>query len=373
MTGSLQIKKEKYYVVYRDEDGKQRWIPTGLSSKGNNKRKAQQRLREIMADAELGKTMVTSSILFTDWLKRWMEQKENDVRENTYECYLLYLNKHILPYFEPKKLTLSKLSAQHLQGYFNAKLKEGQSACSLRKHNAIINGALLEAYKKDIIPSNPADKLTLPKKKRYRGSSYTMDEVKKLLAAVPEEDGFRPVIVLALFYGLRRSEVLGLTWGDFDFKAHTIHVRNTVTKMTTLHQSNQTKSESSNRILSMVPGTESYFKQLMEQQKKTYKLIGIPFSMQVPVCAWPDGKPFNPDYVSRRFKKILEKNDLPIIRFHDLRHTAGSLLLADGVDIKTIQKFLGHSQASTTVNTYLHGVTYGGEIAAHSMVRLLEK
>lgn len=70
MTGSLQIKKEKYYVVYRDEDGKQRWIPTGLSAKGNNKRKAQQRLREIMADAELGKTMVTSSILFTDWLKR---------------------------------------------------------------------------------------------------------------------------------------------------------------------------------------------------------------------------------------------------------------------------------------------------------------
>jgi len=137
--------------------------------------------------------------------------------------------------------------------------------------------------------------------------------------------------------------------------------------------SNQPKSESSNRILSMVPGTESYFKMLMEQQKKTYKLIGIPFSMQVPVCAWPDGKPFNPDYVSRRFKKILEKNDLPIIRFHDLRHTAGSLLLADGVDIKTIQKFLGHSQASTTVNTYLHGVTYGGEIAAHSMVRLLEK
>ena len=65
MTGSLQIKKEKYYVVYRDEDGKQRWIPTGIPSKGNNKRKAQQRLREIMADAELGKTMVTSSILFT--------------------------------------------------------------------------------------------------------------------------------------------------------------------------------------------------------------------------------------------------------------------------------------------------------------------
>ena len=372
MTGSLQIKKDKYYVVYRDEDGKQRWVSTEISAKGSNKRKAQQRLREIMTDVEQRKTVATANILFTEWIKRWMEQKEHDVRENTYECYLLYLNKHILPYFEPKKLTLAKLTAQHLQGYFNTKIKDGQSACTLRKHNAILNGALTEAYKKDVIPSNPADKLTLPKKKKYRGAAYTVEQVKKLLAAVPEEDAFRPIIVLALFYGLRRSEILGLTWNDFDFNARTIHVQNTVTKMTTLHQSNQTKSESSNRILTMVPGTESYFENLMAQQKQLYKRIGLPFSPQVPVCAWPDGKSFLPEYVSRQFKKILVRNGLPEIRFHDLRHTAGSLLLADGVDIKTIQQFLGHSQASTTVNIYLHGLNRGGEVAANSMGRLLK-
>lgn len=372
MTGSLQIKKDKYYVVYRDEDGKQRWVPTGISAKGSNKRKAQQRLREIMADVDRGKSITTSKMLFVDWLKRWMEQKKNEVRENTYECYQIYLKKHIIPYFEPKKLTLSKLTAQHLQGYFNTKLEEGQSACTLRKHNAIINGALTEAYKKEIIHSNPADKLTLPKKKRYRGTSYTIEEVKKLLAAVPEDDVYRPVIVLALFYGLRRSEVLGLTWNDFDFTAHTIHIRNTVTKMTTLHESNATKSESSNRILNMVPGTESYFEKLMEQQQQTYKIMGKEFTPHVRVCAWPGGKPFSPDYVSHQFKKVLARSKLPNIRFHDLRHTAGSLLLEDGVDIKTIQKFLGHSQASTTVNTYLHGITRGGEIAANSMDRLFK-
>ena len=138
-----------------------------------------------------------------------------------------------------------------------------------------------------------------------------MEQVKKLLAAVPEEDAFRPVIVLALFYGLRRSEILGLTWNDFDFTARTIHAQNTVTKMTTLHQSNQTKSESSNRILTMVPGTESYFEKLMAQQKQLYKRIGLPFSPQVPVCAWPDGKPFLPEYVSRQFKKILARTGCP--------------------------------------------------------------
>jgi len=111
---------------------------------------------------------------------------------------------------------------------------------------------------------------------------------------------------------------------------------------------------------------------MMGQQRQLYERIGIPFSLQASVCVWPDGKPFQPAYVSRQFKKVLVNNGLPIIRFHDLRHTAGSLLLADGVDIKTIQQFLGHSQASTTVNTYLHGINRGGEVAANSMVRLLK-
>lgn len=196
----------------------------------------------------------------------------------------------------------------------------------------------------------------LEQKKKFRGTSYSIGEVKRLLAAVPEDDTFRPVIILGLFYGFRRSEVLGLRWNDFDFAAKTIHIRNTVTKMTTLHRDSATKSESSNRILSMVPGTESHFEDLRKQLEQTHVLMGKQFSEEGYVCSWPNGKPFNPDYVSHQFKKILERTGLPMIRFHDLRHTAGSLLLEDGVDIKTIHKFLGHSHASTTVNTYLHGV-----------------
>lgn len=95
----------------------------------------------------------------------WLDQKQASIVKGTHEGYLLYLNKHIIPYFEPKKLTLSKVNAQHLQGYFNAKIKEGQSASTLHKHNAIINGSLKEAVLKDIIPFNPADKVTLPKRK----------------------------------------------------------------------------------------------------------------------------------------------------------------------------------------------------------------
>lgn len=181
MTGSLQIKKGNYYAVYRDDNGKQKWIPLNLSAEGNNKRKAQQKLRDVLAEAEKNRSVITSSIQFIDWILLWLDQKQPSISEGTYECYKLYLDKHIIPYFKPKKLTLSKLNAQHIQGYFNTKIKEGQSACTLLKHNAIINGSLKEAVIKDIISSNPVDKVSLPKKKKFHGAAYTLDETKKLL------------------------------------------------------------------------------------------------------------------------------------------------------------------------------------------------
>ena len=93
---------------------------------------------------------------------------------------------------------MSKLNAQHLQNYYNAKIKEGQSACTLLKHNAIINGALQEALIKDIIASNPMEKVTLPKKKKFHGIAYTLDETKTLLSC-SANDPLRPAIVLGLF------------------------------------------------------------------------------------------------------------------------------------------------------------------------------
>lgn len=372
MTGSLQIKNGKYYAVYRTETGSQKWVPLNLSVNGNNKRKAQQKLREVLVEAEKNKTVVTSSILFLDWVNRWMEQKKLTVSEGTFEGYTFYLQKHIIPYFKPLRLTLSELSAQHLQTYYNTKYKQGQAASTLHKHNAIIHGALAEAYKKDIIPCNPADKVTFPKKKKYHGTAYNLAEAKTLLATIEEDDPVRPAVILGLFYGLRRSEALGLRWSDIDFKAGTVFIHRTVVRMKSVHDQNTTKSESSRRRLHLVPCTVPYFQELLEKQQQNCTDMGQSFSMDNHICVWPDGKPLDPNYVSHRFRSILLKNNLPIIRFHDLRHTAGSLLLADGVDIKTIQEFLGHSDATTTANIYLHSVVQGGKITAASLNRLME-
>ena len=138
MTGSLQIKGNKYYVVARipDLNGKSRpkWISTGLDVKGSNRREARRVMQRILADLEAQNAVYTTETPFLVWIDQWMEQKKQEVRLNTWESYQFYLEKHIRPYFAPKKLTLSKLTPQHLQDYYNLKLREGQAVNTLKKH-----------------------------------------------------------------------------------------------------------------------------------------------------------------------------------------------------------------------------------------------
>jgi integrase len=350
------------------------WVPLKISAKGNNKRKAQQKLKDVLSEIERKQADASTDMLFLDWIERWMEQKKNDVRSSTLESYRLTLNCHIIPYFESRNYTLRTLTAQNLQDYYNHKMDSGLSADTVKKHSAVINGALKEAYKKDLIAANPYDKVTLPRKKkgsRFRGNAYSLEEVKRMITSIPEDDPLRPAVILGTFYGLRRSEVLGLRWKDINFINKTIFIQNTVTQVVSVHECEETKNECSTRTLAIIPGTEKYFRELMAMQKEWLYDAGEPFSLENPICIWPDGSRLKPSYISNHFRLLLEKNNLRKIRFHDLRHTAGSLLLDSGVDIKTIQEFLGHSQASTTLNIYLHSIVRGGQVVAQTMEKII--
>jgi len=374
-TGSLQIKSGTYYAVLRipDETGKekQKWISTKVKVATGTKRLANQKFREIISSYDQQKISYSKDILFVDWLDIWMEQKQNEVRLSTLESYRLYLKVHIFPFFKPLKLTLNTITPQHVQDYYNKKRKENQSSNSIRKHNAIISGALKEALKKNLIPFNPADRATLPSKERFTGKAYTAELANRLLSVIGDEP-MKPAIILALFYGLRRSEVLGLRWKDIDFTANTITIRNTVVKFTTIIEHEKTKSRASNRTLIIIPETRDYLLNLQQKQIENHLILGDGYEDNGHVCVWDDGRMFKPDYISRHFGLILDKNGLERIRFHELRHTAGSLLMNKGLSAKQIQEFLGHENVSVTLEIYGHLDAESKKEAAYAMGSLLE-
>ena len=167
------------------------------------------------------------------------------------------------------------------------------------------------------------------------------------------------------------GEVLGLRWRDINFDKGTILISNTVVRYKTLVEAEQTKSDASNRTLFIIPETKDYLLGLMQCQAENRLLMGNSYHASDHVCVWADGKSFLPTYISQRFARILEANGLPHIRFHELRHTAGSLLLERRLSIKQIQEYLGHEQVATTLDIYGHLSLEGKKEAANAMGNLL--
>mgnify|MGYP000066614231 CR=1 FL=1 len=204
------------------------------------------------------------------------------------------------------------------------------------------------ALKLDLILSNPADKIERPKKEQYIGTFYSKAELNTLFSLI-KDDPLKIVIYLASFYGLRRSEVLGLRWDAFNFEDKTITIKHKAIETRKDNKrvillKDKTKNQSSYRTLPLVDENE--------------KLCGNSYNKQYLdyVCVDSTDKLFRPEYVTDHFTLIMKKNKdvLRKITFHGLRHSCASLLLAKGIPMKEIQDWLGHSTYSTTANIYAH-------------------
>lgn len=365
ISGHLSVKNGYYYVVlsYLDAYGKRKrpWIPTGLPEKGN-KRKAEAelaRIRSTFEPPQKSTNGLSSDMDFADYLEEWLEIAKGRIAAATYSSYQGLLKSSILPYFRKLGVSLQDLEARHLQTFYTKCLKRVKPNTVIHYH-AVIHSALKYAVKTDMLVQNVADKVDRPKKNSFQPTFLSANEMMALFEAIEGTKYELPVLVAA-FYGLRRGEVLGLRWEAIDFEQNTITINHTVTSITqdgkqVVIAQDSAKTKSSLRTLPLVGQFRTYFLRAKEAQKVNKHICGNCYCYDYDGYVFVDemGYRMKPGYLTNGFPKFCESQGLRRMRFHDLRHSCASLLLSNGVPLKQIQEWLGHSDFSTTANVYAH-------------------
>lgn len=287
-----------------------------------------------------------------DYFEEWLAVQKPCLARSTFEAYTVYFRKHIEPYFSP--LDVEDVKPMDVQKYVLGKLQGGRmdgkngglSPVSVKKHLSVLRQSLDDAVIFGYLPQNPCAAVRLPKRKSglsTRSVLLTVGEAQTVIDAFVGHP-LRLAVVLSLYYGLRRSEVLGLKWSAVDFGRNTITINHTIVKNLTIEAKDTTKTETSARTFELLPEVKALLQEHYADRRSDVEYINT----------WEDGRVFRPDYVTRAFQRVLASHDLPKMRFHDLRHSTASILFDMGWGLEDVKNWLGHSDIETTSNIYLH-------------------
>jgi len=359
MTGSIQTKKgrKNYYAVinvYDDGKRKPKWIDTGVPIKGNNKRKADAKLNELLTEYNSTGIDLCKNMDFVNYIEQWLDTTSVSISPTTHDAYKHTLSIHIVPYFTKLKLKVRDVTVAHIQQYVNTKLQT-ISANTIRKHLANLSKCLDTAVKQNIIAYNPVKRIEMPRKVKFTGAKHYNEKQIEQLLQHSKGDPLEVVIKLTLFYGLRRSEVLGLKWDAISFEESTVTIKHTVVQsFKTVHMRDSTKNDSSYAVFPMPETLATELNKWRQEQQRLEMLQPQSYHHSDYICTHVNGSMLSPNYVSQHFKLLLKKCGMPHIRFHDLRHSAASYLKMLGFDLKDIQTWLRHKDIQTTMNIYTH-------------------
>lgn len=290
----------------------------------------------------------------SEYLAEWLKLQETNLQRSTYESWTIYISKHLIPYFDSIGAELKTLTPMQIQHYVYTKLKSGRldgkngglSVASVRKHLAILKQALNDAVLYEYIDRNPASHVKTPRVRENiaeRTVMLDMDTARRVLKALKGEKIY-PLVYIALIYGLRKSEVLGLRWDAIDFISNTMQIKHTVVKASTIQAKDSTKTLSSHQKYPLLPEVAQMLAGLRDNASKG----------SVYVFERADGTPMRPDSVTRSFQRALKRHGFEKMRFHDLRHSACSILFDMGWNLEDVKCWMRHSDIETTSNIYMH-------------------
>jgi len=346
--GACRHPRATYAVVYR-AGGRQRW-----ESVSRNKKAAERRLAEVAAELHRGVFSPLKPILFRDFAPQWLrDYAEGAVKPLTLRLYRTLLRIHLLPAFGG--LLLTQITTREVQSFCAQCLREKGLAPKTTNHLLLLLKLVLKhARQWGYLRENPVEGVK-PVRVEHREMAFLHpDEVQVLLKHADEP--FRTLFLTAILTGMRRGELLGLQWGDVDWHNNLIHVRRTLyalnrSELAELKASHKwrfstPKSARSVRTIEMSPK--------LREALELHRLV-CPRSAEDLVFCTTDGQPLHAENMVRReFLPALSRAGLPRIRFHDLRHTYTTLLIAQGENVKVIQSQLGHASIQTTLDRYGH-------------------
>ena len=326
-----------------------------------NKKDAERRLNELIHQRDNDTFIKPGKATVADYLIQWLKDYAySNLSPHTAEGYDSIISRHLIPALGV--IPLTQLRPEIIQRYISDKLSRGRTngqggltARTVRHHIVCLHTALQNAVKMGMLFRNPVDAVTIPRAERHEMRTMNESDI-HIFLEMARPTQYYALFYMALFTGMRRSELLALRWRDIDLMLFQISVNRT------LHQVRgggivirQPKTERSRRIVAMTPSTADLLKEHNESQNRLRKSLGYPelTDDNFVFCQY-DGRPLLPNTVTHNWIKLVRRTGLNGIRLHDARHTHASLMLKQGVHPKIVQERLGHSSIQVTLDTYSH-------------------
>ena len=309
-------------------------------------------------------TVRFDKITFKDFCPKYLELKKTVLSPNSYAFYETIINTELIPKFG--KMKLREIKTYHIQEFIQYLTTEkkhrngeagGISPSTVRRYATVLRSILSLAYQLEYTDNDAgaSKRIIFPKIETCEVEVYTEEEVRVILSALDAEPiNIRALVELAIFTGMRRGEIVGLKWADIDFENQSLSIKRSIYKPKDGKAlEKEPKSKSSIRTISLPDHLIKTLHEYKLHQDRHISFMGEAWNKLDYVFTEEDGLVMNPQTPTRQFSNFLKRHNIRHLKFHGLRHTSATMLLANGCDIKTVSSRLGHADLETT-GIYLH-------------------
>ncbi|MBI4507212.1 MAG: site-specific integrase [Chloroflexi bacterium] len=337
---------------------------------GRTRREVQEQLAKLFRDQQLGLPIADERQTVARFIDRWLEDTaRHTLRPSSYDGYANLIRRHITPAIG--RIPLAKLTPQHLSALYGTLLDKDLAPRTVQYAHAVIHRALKQAVRWNLVARNVADAVDPPRPNRKEITPLSPEQSRQLLEAA-RDDRLHALYMLALTTGLRSGELLGLKWRDVDLQNATLHVRRTLGRTSAGLGFGEPKTAKGRRAVALPTLAIAALREHRQRQLEE-RLQSGPLWQDDDLAFYNrGGRPLERQNIAKRsFKPLLRRAGLPDIRFHDLRHSAATLLLALGEHPKVVQERLGHATIGVTMDVYSHIMPDMQRQAAAKLDRLL--